>query len=66
MISVEFLQALDPIDRKGSFASAAEELFRVPSALTYLIKKTESRLDVKLFDRTGQRAKLTPAGKLLL
>ncbi len=66
MISLEVLQAIDSIDRNGSFSAAAEELYRVPSALTYLIKKTEKQLNIKLFDRSKQRASLTPAGKLLL
>ena len=66
MLSLDGLQALDAIDRKGSFARAAEELGRVPSALTYLIRKLEGDLDVLLFDRRGHRAKLTPAGLELL
>ena len=66
MIPLEALQALDAIDRKGSFAAAAEELFRVPSAITYTIKKLEEQLNIKLFDRNKQRAKLTPTGKLML
>lgn len=66
MIPLEVLQALDAIDRKGSFAAAAEELFRVPSAITYTIKKVEEQLNIKLFDRNKQRAVLTPTGKLML
>jgi DNA-binding transcriptional LysR family regulator len=66
MIPLDALQALDSIDRKGSFAAAADELYRVPSAITYTINKLEERLDVKLFDRNKQRAKLTPAGRLVL
>jgi DNA-binding transcriptional LysR family regulator len=66
MIPLDALQALDSIDRKGTFAAAAEELHRVPSALTYTIKKLEEQLNIKLFDRNKQRAKLTPTGKLLL
>ena len=38
----------------------------MPSALTYTVKKAEEQLDIKLFDRNGQRARLTPAGQLLL
>ena len=41
MISIDALQALDAIDRKGSFAAAATTLHKVPSALTYTIKKLE-------------------------
>jgi DNA-binding transcriptional LysR family regulator len=57
---------LDAIDRRGSFASAAEELHRVPSAITYSVQQLEEGLDVLLFDRRGHRAKLTEAGRELL
>ena len=66
LLDLNALNALDAIDRKGSFARAAEELGRVPSALTYLIRKLEDDLDVLLFDRRGHKAKLTPAGRELL
>ncbi|MDG3085076.1 LysR substrate-binding domain-containing protein [Vibrio hannami] len=65
-ITIEALQALDAIDKKGSFAAAAESLFKVPSALSYTIKKLEEDLDITLFDRSKQRAQLTPAGRLVL
>lgn len=65
-ISIEALEIIDAIDRKGSFAAAAESLFRVPSALTYSIKKLEEDLGVTLFDRSGHRATLTAAGAALL
>jgi DNA-binding transcriptional LysR family regulator len=65
-LTLESLRVLDTIDRKGSFAAAAVELDRVPSALTYSIRKLEEDLDVLLFDRRGHRAKLTPAGQELL
>jgi len=65
-LTLEALHILDTIDRKGSFAGAATELDRVPSALTYSVRKLEEDLDVLLFDRGGHRAKLTPAGTELL
>src|SRR3954466_8839877 len=65
-LSLEALQVLDAIDRKGSFAAAAEELHRVPSAITYSVRQLEEGLDVSLFDRRGHRAVLTDAGKELL
>jgi DNA-binding transcriptional LysR family regulator len=65
-LSLDALLVLDAIDRKGSFAAAAEELFRVPSAVTYTVQKLEQDLDVALFDRSGHRAKLTAAGRELL
>jgi DNA-binding transcriptional LysR family regulator len=65
-LSLDALLALDAIDRKGSFAAAAAELHRVPSALTYTVQKLEEDLDVLLFDRRGHRARLTAAGRELL
>jgi len=65
-LSLDAFQVLDAIDRKGSFASAANELHRVPSAITYSVKQLEEGLGVELFDRKGHRAVLTDAGKELL
>lgn len=65
-LSLESLEIVDAIDRRGSFAGAAAELGRVPSALTYAVRKLEDDLDVLLFDRSGHRARLTPAGRTLL
>ncbi|MDP2241433.1 MAG: LysR family transcriptional regulator [Burkholderiales bacterium] len=65
-LSLDALLVLDAIDRKGSFAAAAAELHRVPSAVTYTVQKLEHDLDVPLFDRRGHRAKLTAAGRELL
>lgn len=65
-LSLDALLVIDAIDRKGSFAAAAHELHRVPSAITYTVQKLEEDLDVPVFDRRGHRAKLTPAGRELL
>ena len=65
-LSLDALLVLDAIDRNGSFAAAADELHRVPSAITYTVQKLEEDLDVLLFDRRGHRAKLTAAGRELL
>jgi len=65
-LSLDALIALDTIDRRGSFAAAAEELHRVPSALSYTIQKLEEDLGIGIFDRSGHRAKLTPSGRTLL
>lgn len=65
-ITIDALKALDAIAKKGSFAAAAESLHKVPSALTYTIKKLEEDIGSPLFDRSKQRATLTPAGKLVL
>ena len=65
-ISLDALAVLDAIDRRGSFAAAAVELDRVPSAVTYIVRRLEDDLDVLVFDRRGHRAQLTPAGRELL
>ncbi len=65
-LTLDALIVLDAIDRRGSFAAAAEELHRVPSAITYTIQKLEQGLELELFDRSGHRARLTPAGRELL
>jgi len=65
-LSLDALLVIDAIERLGSFAAAASELHRVPSALTYTVQKLEQDLDVSLFDRSGHRARLTPAGRELL
>jgi len=65
-ITIDALKVLDAIVRKGSFAGAAGELFRVPSAISYTVQKLEEDLNVTLFDRSGHRAVLTPAGRYLL
>jgi DNA-binding transcriptional LysR family regulator len=65
-LSIEALEVIEAIARKGSFAAAAESLYRVPSALTYTVRKLENDLGIKLFDRSGHRATLTKAGIELL
>jgi DNA-binding transcriptional LysR family regulator len=52
-LTLEALRVMDAIDRRGSFAAAADELGRVPSALSYTMQKLEEELDVVLFDRSG-------------
>ena len=65
-LNLDNLLVIDAIERYGSFAAAAEALHRVPSALTYNVQKLEQDLSVQLFDRSGHRAVLTPAGVELL
>ena len=65
-ITLDVLRALKAIDKHGSFAAAADALNKVPSALTYTIQKVEQDLNLALFDRTGHKAQMTEAAKLLL
>ena len=65
-LTPEALGMVDAIARSGSFAAAARELGKVPSALTYSVRQLEDALDVLLFDRSSRQAKLTAAGEELL
>lgn len=65
-ITLDALRTLDAIDRRQSFAAAAQELFRVPSAISYTVNKLEEDLEVTLFDRSRRKAELTPVGRLIL
>lgn len=65
-LSLDALQILDAIDRRGSFAAAGKALHKVPSTISYTVSKLEQDLGVQLFDRVGPRAQLTQAGQALL
>ncbi|MCC6069993.1 LysR substrate-binding domain-containing protein [Massilia sp. GCM10020059] len=65
-ISLDALITVDAIARRGSFAGAAKELYRVPSTISYTVSKLEEDLGVPLFERFGPKVTLTPAGEELL
>lgn len=65
-ISLDALQVLDAIDRRGSFSAAGKELHKVPSTISYTVTTLEEGLGVALFERQGPRALLTDAGRELL
>jgi DNA-binding transcriptional LysR family regulator len=65
-ITIEVLETLDAIDRRGSFAKAAEDLNKATSAVSYAVQKLEEQLDIAIFQRQGRRSVLTPAGQLIL
>src|SRR5215472_3193736 len=65
-LTPEALTMMDTIARTGSFAAAARELGKVPSALTYSVRQLEDALDVLLFDRSSRQARFTAAGTELL
>ena len=65
-LSLDALVTLDAIARKGSIAATAEELHKVPSAVTYVVQKLEQDLGLLIFDRSGHRAKLTHEGTELV
>ena len=66
VLTPDALTMMDAIARTGSFAAAAREMGKVPSALTYNVRQLEDALDVLLFDRRSRQARLTAAGEELL
>lgn len=47
----------------GSFSKAAEKLFLTPASVMNQINSLESRLGIRLLERTNQGIRLTPAGQ---
>ncbi len=60
------LEVVDAVARNGSFSAAAQELHRVPSAISYTVRQLEEWLAVPLFERRHRDVELTPAGGLVL
>jgi DNA-binding transcriptional LysR family regulator len=65
-ITLESLETLDAIVRHESFAAAAKAMHKAQSAVSYGVKQLEDALGVALFDRSGHRAVLTEAGRMVL
>ncbi|MCE2892186.1 MAG: LysR substrate-binding domain-containing protein [Aquidulcibacter sp.] len=65
-ISLDALVVIDAIARHASFTRAADELNKVPSAVSYTVLQLEQKLGVLLFDRSNRRICLTPVGRELL
>jgi DNA-binding transcriptional LysR family regulator len=65
-LSLDALQVIEAIDRRGTFSAAARELNRVPSTISYTVSKLEDDLGLALFERHGPRVLLTAAGRELL
>ena len=49
----------------GSFNKAAERLFISPPSVMKQVNALEKHLDIKLFERTNQGIRLTPAGQVI-
>lgn len=60
------LEVIDAVARNGSFSGAAQELHRVPSAISYTVRQLEDWLAVPLFERRHRDVELTPAGAFFL
>lgn len=66
MVSADQVRVFLKVVDEGSFSAAARHMRRRQSAISYAIATLEDQLGVKLFDRSGNRPVLTPAGMALL
>lgn len=60
------MQMFAVVAEAGSFRAGAARLHRVQSAVSQAIANLEEQLQVRLFDRSGHKPVLTPAGATLL
>lgn len=65
-MTLDQMRVFVTVAEAGSFRAAANRLSRVQSAISHAIGNLEAQLEVELFDRSGHRPQLTPAGASLL
>jgi DNA-binding transcriptional LysR family regulator len=59
-------RVLQAVADAGGFEAAAEALKRSQSSVSYAVRQLERQLPVAVFERSGRKARLTPAGEALL
>ena len=59
------LKSFVEIVRTGSFSEASRKVFRTQGAVSHHVKKLETDLKVKLFERRGKIVNLTEEGRIL-
>ena len=65
-ISEEVLRIVHLIAKYQSITTAAEQLNKVPSAISYTLKKLEESLGIELFLRKGRYLELTASGEYFI
>lgn len=66
LLDNEVLRTFVAISETGNFSTAADAVFRTPSAVSMQIKKLEEQLGVTLFLRDARSVSLTHHGEMLL
>ncbi len=64
-MDLHYLELFNKIASLESFTKASEQLFISQSALSIQIRKLEDQLDLKLFNRVGNKITLNENGKIL-
>lgn len=65
-LSLDQMRVALAVAEEGSFSAAARRFSRTQSAVSYAITALENQIGLALFERTTQRAQLTPIGRQLL
>lgn len=65
-VTLEQARTLDAFARAGTLQAAAKTLHKAHSAVLYALKQLETQTGLSLFDRSGYRTRLTPAGEEVL
>lgn len=65
-MDIEWVKAFAAVAETGSFSDAADRLFLAQSVVSKRIQRLESRLGVRLLDRSHRRTALTAAGQRVL
>ncbi|MFM2281088.1 MAG: hypothetical protein RLZZ444_3319 [Pseudomonadota bacterium] len=66
LLELDVLRTFVAIAETGNFTTAAEVVFRTPSAVSMQIKKLEEMLGVSLFRRDARSVSMTHHGEMLL
>ena len=66
MITYEQLVVLHAIVTEGTFRGAAERLNKSQSAISHMLKKLETQIDIILLSREEYRPTLTPGDDILI
>jgi DNA-binding transcriptional LysR family regulator len=64
-VSLDQWRVFNAVVEQGSFARAANEVHKTQSSVSYAVQKIEQMLDIRLFEKQGRKAVLTPAGEAL-
>ncbi|PVZ70168.1 LysR substrate-binding domain-containing protein [Pelagibaculum spongiae] len=64
--SLNAIRAFESAARLSSITDAADELSVTPTAISHQIRHLENLIDIKLFERSGRKIKLTAQGQKIL
>lgn len=65
-VTLDQARTLDAFAREGTLQAAARKLHKGHPAVLYALKQLEQQTGLALFDRSGYRTRLTPAGEAVL